>query len=68
MTLNHICSDSQLQREIEDCVLGITRTSFEASRFLNYWVLKFLSVGQNVPKLYRLQGSLLLVLLYTITR
>jgi hypothetical protein len=51
MTLNQICSDSQLQREIEGCVHGVTRTSVEASRFLNYWVLKLLEEGEIVPKL-----------------
>ena len=51
MTLNQLCSDSQLQREIEVCVEGVTRTSVEASRFINLWVLTLLEQGQIVPKL-----------------
>ena len=51
MTLNQMCSDSQLHREIQDCVQGVTRTSVEASRFLNYWALKLLEEGEAVPVL-----------------
>ena len=35
MTLNKFCNDPDLQREIEGCVHGVTRTCIEASRFLN---------------------------------
>ena len=51
MTLNQLCSDNQMQREIEVCVEGVTRTSVEASRFLNLWVLKLLKEGEIVPEL-----------------
>ena len=51
MTLNKFCNDPDLQREIEGCVHGVTRTCIEASRFLNYYVLKLLKDENNIPKL-----------------
>ena len=51
MTLNKLCTDDQLVKEIETCVHGITRTAVEASRFLNYFVIKLLEEGEAVPKL-----------------
>jgi hypothetical protein len=51
MTLSQMCSNSELKCEIEDCVHGITRTSVEASLFINLWVLKLLEEGKIVPKL-----------------
>ena len=51
MTLNKICFDYQLATEIEICVHGVTRKTIEASRFLNYYVLKLLEEGDEVPKL-----------------
>ena len=50
MTLNKLCTDDQLFKEIETCVHGVTRTAVEASRFLNYFVIKLLEEGEVVPK------------------
>ena len=38
-------------REIETCVHGVTRVAVEASRFLNYFVLKLLEAKEEVPEL-----------------
>ena len=51
MTLNKLCRDDELTREIESCVHGVTRTAVEASRFMNYYVLKLLEEGEDVPKI-----------------
>ena len=51
MTLNKLCLDYELMREIESCVHGVTRTAVEASRFMNYYVLKLLKEGEDVPKI-----------------
>ncbi|RLN94198.1 hypothetical protein BBJ28_00025223, partial [Nothophytophthora sp. Chile5] len=51
MTLKTFSLDDELTREIETCVHGVTRTAIEASRFMNYYVLKLLEEGEDVPKI-----------------
>ena len=51
MTLNQLCNNAELIDEIEICVHGVTRTSIEASRFLNFYILTLLEQNQPVPKL-----------------
>ena len=50
-TLRTFSLDDELTREIEACVHGVTRTAIEASRFMNYYVLKLLEEGEDVPKI-----------------
>ena len=51
MTLATLCSNSALVEEIEVCVKGVTRTSVEASRFLNLHLLRALEAGREVPRM-----------------
>ncbi|GAB9476925.1 hypothetical protein Gpo141_00013984 [Globisporangium polare] len=51
VTLNRLSLDDELTQEIETCVRGVTRTAVEASRFLNYYVLKLLEEGKGVSLL-----------------
>eukprot|EP00835_Amoeboradix_gromovi_P000797 NODE_29_length_33183_cov_0.333666.p31 type:complete len:101 gc:universal NODE_29_length_33183_cov_0.333666:632-330(-) len=46
-----MCSDVYLLDEIETCVHGITRVAIEASKFLDYYILKILEKGEEEPKL-----------------
>ena len=51
MTLNTVILDAELLREIETCVDGVTRTVIEASRFMNFYVLKLLEDREVVPEI-----------------
>ena len=51
MTLKTVSLDNDLTEEIESCVHGVTRTSIEASRFINYHILKLLEEGDEIPQL-----------------
>ena len=51
MTLQNVILDAELLREIETCVDGVTRTVIEASRFLNFYILKLLEDGEVVPEI-----------------